>query len=136
MKISNTTTVAPNVIESLMGKYNVPDWLVFVIGTIVVLVFAYALICQKFSQGSKVCYSGCSIFCSACTGCLLASSENCTHCTEGYKNFIVRCYDCLTFAPRYIRAQRALDSRMEQVIRSPPKRQLPLLKIGPNPLDV
>ena len=136
MKIVNTTTVAPKVIDALMGKYNIPDWLVFVLGTIVVLVFAYALICKKFSEGSTVCYSGCSIFCAGCTGCLLTSSQNCTNFTEGYKNCVVNTYDCITFAPRYIRGQRARDNKMDEIIRSPPKRQLPLLKIGPNPLDV
>lgn len=136
MKIVNTTAVAPG-LEKVLERYSAPDWLVYLLGSILVLAFAYAAVCRKFSEGSTVCHTGSRACCATCTGCLSAGSENCTLCTQGYKNCVVNTYDCLTFAPRYIRAQRALDARMEEIIRSPPRRQMPVLKIGgPDPFNI
>ena len=136
MKIVNTTAIAP-VLEDTLKKYETPEWLVYLLGSIVVVVFAYAAICRKFSEGSIVCYTGSHACCATCTGCLLTCPQNCTYFTQGYKNCVVNTYDCLTFAPRYIRAQRAMDARMEQIIQSPPRRQIPMLKVGgPDPFDI
>ena len=136
MKIVNATAIAP-ILDNALERYTAPDWLVYLLGSIVVMVFAYALICRKYSEGSTACYTGCSTSCGACTGCLLVSSKNCTLFTQGYKNCVINTYDCLTFAPRYIRAQRAFDARMEEIIQSPPRRQMPVLKIGgPDPFDI
>ena len=79
MKIVNTTAIAP-VLDTALEKYNAPDWLVYLLGSIILVVFAYAIFCKKFSEGSTACYTGCSVCCGACKGCLVTSSENCTYC--------------------------------------------------------
>lgn len=140
MKNENSTAVAP-ILETIFKGYTAPGWLIFFCGTILVLSLVIGLVCYRFSKCSTWTYSGCSIICACCTGCLIASARNCTLFTKWYKVCVVNCYDCLTFAPKYIRAQninevQMPDCRLDEVVTIPVRRQVPVLKIGgPDPFD-
>ena len=125
MKITNSTALAPG-LEIILEKYSAPGWLIFFGGTAIVLAAILATVCYKFSKCSLWSYQTCGNCCKCCNGCLLGSAQNCTDCVNGYKSCVVNTFDCLTFAPRYIQAQRVVTNRTETVIQMQPALQLPV----------
>ena len=134
LKTENTTVVAP-LIERVLGEYTAPGWLVFFGGTIIALAVIMAIACYKFSKCSVWTLQTCGNCCKCCNSCLLASNQNCTDCTEGYKSCFANTYECVTFGPRYVRARRTQVYRVSEVINMPPVRRLPVERYGfPDPM--
>ena len=132
MNSTNATAIAPG-LEQMFASYTAPGWLIFFSGTALLLSFVCGLMCQRFARCSTWTFQGCGTICSCCAGCLRGASMNCENFTNCYKNCVVHSYDCVTFAPDYIRAQNYARAR-----RSGPNitRQLPVVKFGPDPFDL
>ena len=111
IQTANSTMVAP-ILETILGDYAAPGWLVFFAGTLLIFTSLCMVVCFKCAKCCADCntacthfHANCAIFCSLCTGCLIAYIRNCNLVTACYKNCVVNTYDCVTYAPAYIQAQ-------------------------------
>ena len=146
MKIFNNGTEYEVDIQELLKTGYVPGWLVTILFSMLFFMVMMTLICYKyctkctegFKNSSMDCSIGCKNVCTCTSGCLEACSYNCGLFVNSYKTCVDKTHDCVTYRPNMNRADDFwVNNRAEgeRIFTNVPRRNMPVVRDGPNPFD-